>query len=350
MAKTRSGKSVPVGQMLSQDQSSEFIELFLRKMFKNLKAPKEFVCDESKALLKALAATFAKCEGISCYVTQCMAALQTGSPRPLIHLRIDRSHFVKNVTNKIKDNDYRRRDFYRGVVGYLIQCDSFSNAKKIIQDFFTTILNKFDGFVDSNPLPAEDSKRKLLFLLESYDANADYAEDTEKLPDTELDVNVDCSWIENIIAEVVITDDVDQRAHDNLYFNPGVEKFYIKLFSTIPLWSNLMNSLFESSRTVATSADVESNFKSLKTGIIGRKMIRPDTFLLMHVDFVNAEVKLKAGSKKTEPSEVKIRNRSKSLSEISPTIQRKRSNSNQFEYHSPDPNGIENGKKYLITK
>lgn len=159
MAKLSSGKSVPIAQMLSQDHSSEFIEYFLRKVFKQMKPPKEFVSDESKALLKALAATFAGCNGMDAYVKQCMEALLIGAPTPLIQLRIDRSHFVKNITNKIKDRDSRRRNFFRGVIGYLIQCDDFQTAKQIMLDFFTVILNEYDGADAIGPLPSEISKK-----------------------------------------------------------------------------------------------------------------------------------------------------------------------------------------------
>lgn len=126
MAKTAS-KSVPIAQMLPQDQTSEFIELFLRKMFKNLKPSKEIVCDESNALLKAIVATFASRESLENYVAHCVTSLQTGGPLPKVYVRIDRSHFVKNIARKIKDRDFRRRNFYRGVIGYLVQCDNFDN-------------------------------------------------------------------------------------------------------------------------------------------------------------------------------------------------------------------------------
>lgn len=100
MAKT-SGKSVPIAQMVSQDQSSEFIALFLRKIFKNLHQPREIICDESKAILKALAQTFAGYENIENYVNACMSAHLNDTKPPPCYIRIDRSHFVKNLTRKL---------------------------------------------------------------------------------------------------------------------------------------------------------------------------------------------------------------------------------------------------------
>lgn len=135
-------KSVAIGQMITQDQTSENLEFFLKKMFKYpIKPPEEFVCDESKAMLKALVSAYTTCDGIVPYIDYCMSSLQTGSPPPKCQIRFDRSHFVKNVTKKIKHRDHRKRNFYRCVIGYLINCDDFNIAKKIIADFFTIILN-----------------------------------------------------------------------------------------------------------------------------------------------------------------------------------------------------------------
>lgn len=350
MLKTTYGKSVPIAQMLSQDHTSEFIELFLRKIFKQMKPPTEIVSDESKALLKALAATFAGCDSVDGYVEKCMDSLLTGAPKPSIQLRIDRSHFVKNITNKIKDRDHRRRNFFRGVIGYLIQCDYFGVAKQIIEDFFTVILNEYDGSDDIGMLPSEISKRKLLHLLATYDKDTDYDEDDIKPDDTELDVGEKCLWIEEIISKVVINREMPKEQHGNLYYSPKEKNFYTKIFSTIPLWSNVMNNLFATSKTVATSSDVESNFKTLKTGIIGRRMISPHIFLKIHIDFVNAEVKLNAGSKKRDSAIATIRKRSNSFSEISPTVHRKRSNSNQFEYKGYEASEPEIGNHHTISR
>lgn len=323
MMKTVGGKSVPVAQAISQDGTSEFLEFFFRKTFKNIKIPKEFVTDECRATLKALATTFAGCNGINSYNKQCTESLLTGAPKPSIQLRFDRSHFAKNVSHQIKDRDYRRQFFFRGVVGYLIQCDNFDAARNIVEDFFTVILNEFDGTDEMGALPAETSKKNLLALLSSYEEDEYTVDDIR--PDDESDEDDEvCDWIQEIINNIVIVKNVPKDQHANLYYNPNEKLYYMKLFSTIPLWSNVTNSLFETTRTLATTADCESNFKTLKTGIIGRTMLSPHKFLKLHIDFVNAEVKLRAGA----------RRRSNSLDAISPDVLRKKSSFNHYEYHS----------------
>lgn len=126
-----------------------------------------------------------------------------------------------------------------------------------------------------------------------------------------MDYDTDSTWINEIIEKVITKSPIDGN-HDNLYYSPGDKEMYVRLFSSIALWSNVMNPIFGSTTTVATSSDVESHFKSLKTGILGRKMYRADDFLEVYVDFVNAEIKLNAISNNI--GSVK-RNRSNSLEE-----------------------------------
>lgn len=328
MAKNKS-KSVPVGQMITQDQSSENIEFFFKKMFKfPLKPLDEFVCDESKALLKALISTYTTCEGLETYIEQCMSSLQTGAPPPKCQIRLDRSHFVKNVAKKITYRDHRKRFFYRCVVGYLITCDDFNITKKILSDFFTIMLNEYDGVDEFNAkLPAEISKVRLTNLGGTHNEYPDYAEESnEWSEDSEVDVNT--QWIDDIIKKVPI---VETGHHLNVLYSGSDKGIYVKLFSTIVLWSNVMNNSFGSTAAVATSSDVESSFNSLKNGILAGKMLKAHTFVKTHVEFVNAEVKLNAICTSNQSEEPPKRKRSNSMTESSPLKIRKRSNSNQYE-------------------
>lgn len=350
LAKTKT-KSVPIAQMLSQDHTSEFIELFLRKMFKYLKPPFQITCDAAKALMKTLVKTFTNCHSLSEYVTKSMSALINGTKTPEVFLRIDVAHFIKNFTRKVKDSDYRRRNFFRGVVGYLMQCANFKIVKEIIHDFFTVILNKFDGCSNSKNLPSEESKRKLLRLISTHDEKTDYDATGDDVADMDFGVHVDYTWIIQIIDTVELTSADEGDLHDNIYYSPKDKNFYVKLFSTIPLWGNVMSGLYGSTTTTATSADVESSFKSLKNGILGHKMMRADTFLRTHIEAVNAAIKLNASSNdaKTTESNAPIRKRSNSMNETPTKRPRRRTNSNQYEYHDREPSETkyeeENGNK-----
>lgn len=343
MAKTDS-KSIPIAQMITQDQSSENIEFFLKKMFKHpIKPPAEFVCDESKALMKALISAFTKCQGIEEFIDQCMQTLQTGAAPPKCRIKLDRAHFIKNAEKKIKDRDHRKRNFYRCVIGYLITCDDFNIAKAIIRDFFTIILNEYDGNDEhGEPLPSEISKKRLISLVGTHNVELNYADDSNER-DGVFEVDVNTQWIDEIIKKVPV---ITTGTHLNLFYNKNDYDMYVKFFSTIVLWSNVMNKSFGSTATVATSADVESSFNSLKNGILAGDMLKAHKFVHTHVEFVNAEVKLNAiRTNRKEPSEkTQKRKRSNSLNETPPIKMRNRSNSNQYEQsiHIEDYSG--NGK------
>lgn len=107
-----------------------------------------------------------------------------------------------------------------------------------------------------------------------------------------------------------------ENYHASVYFSALDKITYVKLLSSIPLWSNIMNRVFESATEVATSSDVESYFKSLKSGILGRKLRRADDFLEIYTEFVNAEIKLNAiSNNKNDLESPPSRKRSNSLHE-----------------------------------
>lgn len=206
----------------------------------------------------------------------------------------------------------------------MIQCDSFDTARKIILDFFTVILNENDGSDEFGvPLPSEEARKRLNVLCSTHNVSDDYASDSDQgdvengAIEKDLNFNADSGWIDDIIKEVSISK--SENYHESVYFSGRDKEMYVKMLSSIALWSNIMNPIFGSSTLVATSSDVESYFKSLKTGIIGRKMLRVDDFFELHTDFVNAEIKLNAiSNNKTVLNSPKPRGRSNSLHERSP--------------------------------
>lgn len=135
-------------------------------------------------------------------------------------------------------------------------------------------------------------------LCITHDANVDYADysDSEILesddPDKDLDYDADIKWLDEIIGRV--SKKTSENYHENVYFSPADKEMYVKIFSSSVLWSNVMNSMFKSTASEATSSDVESFFKSLKYGILPRKMLSAPEFLEAHINFVSAEIKLNA--------------------------------------------------------
>lgn len=160
------------------------------------------------------------------------------------------------------------------------------------------------------------SKNKTIQVQNIYVcANVDYADNSEDLESEHenLDYNANSNWVQKLAANVIITKSSKGQYHDNLYYCKDDAEMYMKIFSSIVLWSNVMGPIFESSTAVATSSDVESYFKTLKTAIFGRNMHRADEFIETHVEFVNAGIKLNAVSDNIGLSILKKRNRSNSL-------------------------------------
>lgn len=296
MAKRTNAKSVPILQMLSQKHTSEWIAYWLGAWSKDIsKKPAEIVIDGSKALLLAIIKIFTTRTNVKNYIHSCMMSIKTGILPPECYIRYDRSHFIKNLHRNIKEKDYRKKRFYLSVCGYLIQCDRFDVAEKIIQDFFTVLLNKFDGIGDDGEkVPAENAKKRLLRLCsthvpEEYDEHEeDEAESTDLENILDEDINVD--WIRQIIEKIPVSE--QETEHDNLYYDPKKETFFIKLFSTIVLWSNIANHVFQSDLTTATSSDVESNIKTVKTTVTEKKQLRADKFIKLHLEYLAAELRL----------------------------------------------------------
>lgn len=131
-----------------------------------------------------------------------------------------------------------------------------------------------------------------------------------------MSYNANSTWVEEIVKNVDICKSADY--HESIYFCTEKErKMYVKLFTSIVLWSNVTNKLFGSSTTTATSSDSESYFKLLKTGILTHPLYRVDEFLEHHLKFINSEIKLSAMCSNAQEPEK--RKRSNSLGERSPS-------------------------------
>lgn len=182
-------------------------------------------------------------------------------------------------------------------------------------------MNENDGNDEfGKELPAEVAKKRLHLLCTTHDEKVDYADYSDNLesddPDRDLEYDADIKWLDEIIGRV--SKKTSENYHENVYFTPGDKEMYVKMFSSIVLWSNVMNPMFKSAASVATSSDVESFFKSLKHGILPRKMLSAPEFLEAHINFVNAEIKLNATANVMGSKIPAKRKRTNSLDENSP--------------------------------
>lgn len=80
----------------------------------------------------------------------------------------------------------------------------------------------------------------------------------------------------------------------NACYNPDFAKQFTKqLIPYVPLWTGIMRSHFKRGGLIATSASVESAFNDLKNKTFkGQLPIRPDKFVLQHLDALDGQIKL----------------------------------------------------------
>lgn len=104
--------------------------------------------------------------------------------------------------------------------------------------------------------------------------------------------DAETSWIDEIIQKVTIKK--SEAYHENLYYNQAYTKAFIDIFSSLVLWSRVMDAKYEANTKLLSSSDVESFFNSLKNGILNGEMVHLCEFFKLHTEFINAEVKLHA--------------------------------------------------------
>lgn len=306
MAKPLNGKSVPICQMLSQDQSSTFISYWLN-LFKSqfLKIPVEVVVDDSSALAKSIITTFSNCASTNHYINMCVAFLEENSKLlPEFYFRLDRSHISKNIMrSKILPNrDTRFKIFFKRVFGCLILCRSWTQVKKIVYDMFTVVLNPFNGTAD---FPAELSQENLRKLIKTHDFDDIICEgecdDDHELEDDNDDegsinfVNVDKKWIMEIVDSIEIieaTSENESSRRDNAYFYPPAKEYFVGLLTNIVTWGNVMMDPFKSTIVSPTSSNSESYFNTVKHAYKQKVGLeRPDNFVKAHLDCIDGGIK-----------------------------------------------------------
>lgn len=84
-------------------------------------------------------------------------------------------------------------------------------------------------------------------------------------------------WIKEIISK--LPNDLGEQANiENAYYAPHLEKIFILILTRIPLWTNIMMTVFQTESACATSSGLESYFKNLKhlTGNDLKKKILPN--------------------------------------------------------------------------
>lgn len=121
--KRKNGKSVPVGQFLSQDQHFIEIKYYLERWVSDFGVPDEVNTDESPALIKALVLAFISCRNVDDYLSRSYAVLNGNiDALPETFIRLDVAHFVKTLHRcKVFKKSQEIKYFYLCIMGYCMQ-------------------------------------------------------------------------------------------------------------------------------------------------------------------------------------------------------------------------------------
>lgn len=166
IAATKSGSSVPVGQMVSSNHDNITIARWLEDVFRNVNSPQEVVIDESAALLLAPIKAFTQFNNLPSYLQCCHGLLLDSSiDLPTTFIRHDVSHMVKTIkrASVFKSIDKRQSDFYKYCIGILFKLDDFEYLKLIVEDILTIAWFEFE----SNDV-TEPARKRLHNLIETH--------------------------------------------------------------------------------------------------------------------------------------------------------------------------------------
>lgn len=307
VAKTIHGVSVVVGQFLSADQHSVLISYILQCWRNKFNAPNEVVIDDSPGLLKSCVISFSSCVDPKQYLEKCFLVLNGQlNELPSSFIRLDVSHFVKTVKKIFKNSkefqkvDPRVPELYLNCIGFIIQCVSFDDVKKIIKHMLILSQHAFEGTLNNGiSLPTESSKSALKRLVRKHDLSfvaeieADASENEYNFDECEPTT----SWFDSIVSEIKAdenTINLDVSCTDNFFHIPALKDILRKLCCRLPMWSAVMTPYFKSPNITSSSSNVESNFNICKNVMMKdvRLPIRIDNFLRIFLKSINGSTKI----------------------------------------------------------
>lgn len=156
------GKSIRVGQMLTESHTSQEISSWLSKWLQECPIPREAVSDDSEALLNAMAHSFAgflTIERYSNYLFDCKK-----EDLPFCRIRSDAAHNIRNwckfINSEVKMESVRT--FYKAAFGQQIIATSKDEAGEILYCLFLVCSSQYAGQLDNGTDSACEAAIKLM--------------------------------------------------------------------------------------------------------------------------------------------------------------------------------------------
>lgn len=301
MAATKSGSSVPVGQMVSAKHDNTTISRWLEDLFKTICIPNEVVLDESAALLLAVVKAFTQFDNVVSYLQRCHHILDNSSYElPKSYLRHDISHMVKTIKRaKVFGHIGKKQsEFYQYCIGILFKIDDFEYMLGIIEDILTMAIFEFESFEITEP-----ARKRLQTLIETHAVKEIYQKiqmnETVKADEShiiEIDTDEAFStipWYENIKTKLLMIDNNNNDDKVNFYCSAAFIKYFDNLIFKLPLWGTIMTKYFDSPNQNVSSSNCESDFKYVKRFLFqNEKKMRIDKFVFSHIDDIIGRITL----------------------------------------------------------
>lgn len=295
-------KTLPVFQMVSQDQSSRKVSEML-KFWKDQqtfgKNVNEVIMDKSPTLLLSVTETLTSFSCVNEYLNHMFDCLLSSGESNEPFLRIDRSHAVKLIQDNkaIAKIEKTPREFYRRIMGYLIQVDDFNIFQKVIEDVFDLLHREFIN-VDDKPLREMRSALFKLANTHEDDYDEEYKVMFEDIDELELERNKFHNWIGNISKakkalhpKVKSKRSIGEGFEKNPLHVPSIEKALIDLFALMPLAGNIMCKSFRCKNYVPSSTPTEVSFRVIKKDLFkNQHNLRIDNWLEKHIRFLKGKI------------------------------------------------------------
>lgn len=283
---SKSCSNFNVAYLLASLPDENLFEFYFKEFLNTFKIPQKIVLIYEKTLLNGVIKGFTSERNTKSYLKTC-AAILNGEiySKPEVFVGIDIIHFHKTIqrSSYLNTIDMRVRNFVLRVISYLTICEDFNVAKRIIQDLFTVILNKYDGIVNGVELPAEAARSRLINLTKThFYFTEDISFSHSNLKDNFFDDDDDVNWVSDLIYSV----EISTNGRDNLYYVPQIVNYLRNIFFGYPLWSVILNTIFDECNNFYQSVKIDESFEHLKfIKYNNGELLDANDFVKLNIDY-----------------------------------------------------------------
>lgn len=251
--------------MITDSHSQDTILLWLRNWLTFIEnPPQEIITDDSAALISACVQAFAFSLTTKRYIQHLFSVVEgKSSEKPKAFIRLDTSHFIKNLHRNFDVNvDKRLKYFYIGCIIFLKECENFQLVTNTITDIIKVCLGQCDD-ENSRDNESQTAKRRLDKLIHKIEfeepstTNESVEEENECYDDVFIDKDFNFTlWLDSLVETTKRMNQITNNNKNPYYYPPFIPTFK-RILWKLPLWSNLLCPLFESENKAPSSSGVE---------------------------------------------------------------------------------------------